>query len=209
MFPFHNICGQRDGGKATAEYATFNSKTKAGTLSGKVIANKEDMHITCEKFIIIDPDHFAATGKAHLTKAGRTVSADRIDYSKPEDFAETSGGSAKLIDNDGSVLTCGKLDYNHKTGIANAYGNVNIKSSARHLTASGEKAIYRAGEGGAIDLYGGEKPATATQDGNTVSGAKLHLTNTNKAVADGNVQIYYVPDQPAVVGKEQETETKA
>ena len=47
--------------------------------------------------------------------------------------------------------------------------------------------------------------ATATQNGNTVSGDKLRLTNANVAMADGDVTIYYVPEkQPALPGKEQQ-----
>lgn len=187
-----NVVLIQNGGKATANYATFNSKTKYGTLSGGVIADRDDMHLVCEKFIVSDMNSFSATGGAYMTKSGRTVSADRIDYSKAESLIETAGGWAKLTDTDGSVLTCGKLDYNHQSGIANAYGNVKINSSARGLTAAADKAVYKAGEGGTIDLYGN---ATATQNGNKISGAKLHLTNTNRASADGDVKIYYVPEK--------------
>lgn len=196
----------QNGGKATASHANFNSKSKQGTLSGGVVADREDMHITCERFIIHDVDRFSAAGGAYISKAGRTVSADRIDYDKKEDFAETVGSWAKLTDLDGSVLTCGKLDYNNKTGIANAYSNVQIVSEARKLTASADKAVYRAGEGGSIDLYGN---ATATQDGNKISGSKLHLTNTNRATADGDVKIYYVPEKPVVVAAKKENKNNA
>lgn len=201
-----NVVLIQNGGKATAKYASFNSKSKKGTLSGGVVADRDDMHIVCDRFIINDMDHFTATGGAVLTKAGRTVSADQIAYNKQEDFAETLGSWAKLTDTDGSVLTCGKLDYNHKTGIANAYSNVQIVSEARKLTASADKAVYKAGAGGSIDLYGN---ATATQDGNKISGSKLHLTNTNRATADGDVKIYYVPEKPVVAAAKKENKNNA
>lgn len=201
-----NVILLQNGGKATAKYASFNSKTKKGTLTGGVVADREDMHIVCEKFIINDLEHFSAANGAVLTKAGRTVSADQIDYDKQKSFAKTVGGWAKLTDTDGSVLNCGKLDYNHQTGIANAYGNVTIDSPARNLTASADKAVYRAGEGGSIDLYGN---ATATQNGNKISGSKLHLTNTNRATADGDVKIYYVPEKPIVAVADKKTKNNA
>ena len=47
--------------------------------------------------------------------------------------------------------------------------------------------------------------AKATQNGNSVAGDKLRLTNTNVAIADGNVDSIYIPEQqPALPGKEKQ-----
>jgi lipopolysaccharide export system protein LptA len=63
------------------------------------------------------------------------------------------------------------------------------------LTATADKAIYETKENGYVELIGN---AQATQDGNSVTGDKLRLTNSNVAVADGNVRIIYIPEeQPA------------
>ena len=112
------------------------------------------------------------------------------------------GGWARLTDTDGSVLKAGKIDYDIAQGIANATGGVTIDSPARDLTAAANSAVYKTDKGGYVELQGN---ATATQNGNTVSGDKLRLTNANVAMADGDVTIYYVPEkQPALPGKEQQ-----
>ena len=86
-----------------------------------------------------------------------------------------------------------KLTYDAKAGVAVATGGVSINSDARKLTASADKAIYDTKKEGFVELIGN---ATATQDGNTIRGQKLRLTNaSNVAVADGDVFIKYIPEQ--------------
>ena len=110
-------------------------------------------------------------------------------------------------------MNAAKIDYDMAQGVANAYGGVDIKSDARNLTASADSAIYKTDKGGYIELVGN---ATATQNGNTVSGDKLRLNNTNVAIADGDVRIHYIPESkpatPAADAKSAEvnaTEVKA
>lgn len=190
-------------GRATADYAKFNSNTKSGTLMGNVIADREDAHIVCDEFIAHNENDMSAVGKAVLTKEGRTLSADRVDYYKLRQFAETVGSWARLTDTDGSVLNAAKIDYDMAKGVANAYGGVDIKSDARNLTASSDSAVYRTDNSGYVELVGN---ARATQNGNSVAGDKLRLTNTNVAIAEGNVKVIYVPEkqQPAEPATEQE-----
>ncbi len=187
-----NVVLEQDNGRATASYATFNSKTKSGTLVGNVIADQEDAHIECQRFIISYENSMSAVGNASLRKGGRTVSADRIDYNEEREYAETIGSWARLSDTDGSVLKAEKLDYDMRSGTANATGGVVITSEARKLDASADRAIYKTDNSGYIELIGN---ARAVQDGNSVSGDSLKLTNTKYAVADGNVKIYYIPEE--------------
>lgn len=185
----------QDDGKATANYAIFNSKTKSGNLIGNVMAYKGDVQITCGEATLANDDYISAFGGAIVIKEGKRLEADRVDYYKSTEFAETIGGWARLTDADGSTLNAAKIDYDMKNGIANAYGGVNIDSPARKLTATADKAIYETKANGYVELIGN---ARATQDGNSVTGDKLRLTNSNVAVADGNVKIIYVPEeQPA------------
>ena len=194
----------QDGGKATANYAKFNSKTKSGTLIGNVIADREDAHIVCNEFIAHNENDMSAVGGAVITKDGKSLSADRVDYYKARQFAETIGSWARLTDADGSVMNAAKIDYDMAQGVANAYGGVEIDSQARNLTASADSAVYKTDNSGYVELIGNAK---ATQNGNSVAGDKLRLTNTNVAVADGNVKLHYIPEkQPAVPGKEQQGE---
>ncbi len=194
----------QNGGKATADYAKFNSKSKTGTLIGNVIADREDAHIVCNEFIAHNENDLSAVGGAVITKAGKSLSADRVDYYKVRQFAETIGSWARLTDADGSVMSAAKIDYDMAQGVANAYGGVDIDSPARDLKASSDSAVYKTDNSGYVELIGNAK---AMQNGNSVAGDKLRLTNTNVAVADGNVKIHYIPEkQPAVPGKEQQGE---
>lgn len=186
---------QQDGGTATADYAEFNSKSKSGVLTGNVVADREDAHISCSKFIMHNENYLSAVGNAVIVKNGRSLYADQVDYYKDSEFAQTVGSWARMTDTDGSVLNASKIDYSIKEGVANAYGGVTIDSEARDLTASADKAIYRTDNDGYIELIGNAK---ATQKGNSVAGDTLRLTNTNVASADGNVKIIYIPEkQPA------------
>lgn len=197
----HVVLTQTDG-VATANYAKFNSKAKTGTMKGNVIADKGDAHIVCDEFIAHNENDLSAIGNAVVTKEGKSLSADRVDYYKTRQFAETIGSWARLTDADGSVLDAAKIDYDMAKGVANAYGGVKINSTARNLTASADSAIYKTNQSGYVELNG---HATATQNGNTVSGDKLRLTNANVAVADGQVKIHYIPEpQPALPAKEQQ-----
>jgi hypothetical protein len=73
---------------------------------------------------------------------------------------------------------------------------VRIVSPPRKLTARGDQAFYDTkADDGTIKLIG---HATATQDGDTVSGNTLTLKGTGNqkdqvAIADGNVKLVYVP----------------
>lgn len=197
----------QDGGVATANYAKFNSKNKSGVLTGNVVADRDDAHIVCNEFIAHNENDVSAVGGAVITKEGKSLSADRVDYYKERQFAETIGSWARLTDSDGSVLNAAKIDYDMARGVANAYGGVDINSDARNLTASADSAIYKTDNNGYVELIGNAK---ATQNGNSVAGDKLRLTNTNVAVADGNVDILYIPEkQPALPPKEQQAGDKA
>lgn len=196
-----NVVILHDGGKATAAAAEFNSKTMSGKLTGGVVADKDDAHITCATFVMHNEDFVSAVGEASVTKEDKTLMADQIDYHSDVEYAETIGSWGQLTSTDGSVLTAAQITYNGKTGLAEATGNVDIVSPPRNLTAKADKAIYDTNNDGKVELIGN---ATATQDGNTVSGNRLIMNNAGNASAGqraeafGNIKIVYVPEkQPA------------
>lgn len=196
-----NVVILHDGGKATAAAAEFNSKTMSGKLTGGVVADKDDAHITCATFVMHNEDFVSAVGEASVTKEDKTLTAEQIDYHSDAEYAETIGSWGKLTSTDGSVLTAAQITYNGKTGLAEATGNVDIVSPPRNLTAKADKAIYDTNNDGKVELIGN---ATATQDGNTVSGNRLIMNNAGNAAAGqraeafGNIKIVYVPEkQPA------------
>lgn len=196
-----NVVILHDGGKATAAAAEFNSKTMSGKLTGGVVADKDDAHITCATFVMHNEDFVSAVGEASVTKEDKTLMADQIDYHSDVEYAETIGSWGQLTSTDGSVLTAAQITYNGKTGLAEATGNVDIVSPPRNLTAKADKAIYDTNNDGKVELIGN---AIATQDGNTVSGNRLIMNNAGNAAAGqraeafGNIKIVYVPEkQPA------------
>lgn len=212
-----NVVILHDGGKATAAAAEFNSKTMSGKLTGGVVADKDDAHITCATFVMHNEDYVSAVGEASVTKEDKTLTAEQIDYHSDAEYAETIGSWGQLSSTDGSVLTAAQITYNGKTGVAEATGNVDIVSPPRNLTASADKAVYDTNNDGTVELIGN---ATATQDGNTVSGNRLIMNNAGNAAkgqraeAFGNIKIVYVPkDEPApaeqAAGEETEAATPA
>lgn len=181
-----------DGGTATCDSAQFNSNTREGVLKGNVVADRDNMHIVCDEFVTYNENDMSALGNVVITREGRTLSSDRVNYYKLREFAETEGGWARLTDTDGSTIDAQKIDYDMGKGEANAYGGVKIVSDARELVATSDAAVYRTDNSGYVELTGNAK---AVQKGNSVAGDKLRLTNTNVASAEGNVKIYYVPEE--------------
>lgn len=191
----------QDNAKATGDNAQYNSKTKSGSLKGNVVADRGDERITCDEFKFLNDNDYSAIGNAVVVKEGKKLAAPQINYYKAREFAETIGNWARLTDVDGSTVDAVKLIYDARLGLATATGGVNINSPARKLTAYADKAIYNTKQDGFIELIGNAK---ATQDGNTIQGDKLRLTNSNNvAVADGNVRIVYIPEQKPVQSKQE------
>lgn len=190
-----NVVLQQDGGVATGDYAQFNDKEKKGYMSGNVRAEKDGYVITANSLTVHSEDHISANGNAIIQHEGRTLKAPIIDYYKSKQFLQTGNGRAILIDTDGSTLEADKIDYDKLSGVANAEGDVRIKSNSRNLTAKADTAIYRIGDenqGNYLELIGN---AEATQDGNTVRGKHLKLNNARVASADGGVSIDFIPKQ--------------
>ena len=188
---------KHDGGTAVGQKgSTFNSKNRTGHLYGGVTADKGDEHLTSQELFVYTDKYVSAVGNAVVIKGNRRLEAPRVDYHDDTEFAETLGGMARLTDADGSWLKAGKITYDMKAGLANATGGVTLESKPRKLTGTGNSAIYNTNETGYIELIGN---ATAVQDGNTVTGDKLRITNVSeknsKSHAQGNVQIVFVPKE--------------
>lgn len=188
---------KHDGGIAVGQKgATFNSKKRTGHLYGGVVADKGDEHLRSQELFIYTDKYVSAVGNAVVIKGNRKLEAPRVDFHDDTKFAETLGGFARLSDTDGSWLKAGKITYDMKAGLANATGGVSLESKPRKLTGTGNTAIYNTNETGYIELIGNAK---AVQDGNTVTGDKLRITNVSdnysKSHAQGNVQIVFVPKE--------------
>ena len=188
---------KHDGGTAVGQKgATFNSKKRTGHLYGGVVADKGDEHLRSQELFIYTDKYVSAVGNAVIIKGTRKLEAPRVDYHDDTKFAETLGGFARLSDTDGSWLKAGKITYDMKAGLANATGGVSLESKPRKLSGTGDTAIYNTNETGYIELIGN---AMAVQDGNTVTGDKLRITNVSnnnsKSHVKGNVRIVFVPKE--------------
>ena len=188
---------KHDGGTAVGQKgSTFNSKNRTGHLYGGVVADKGDEHLRSQELFMYTDKYVSAVGDAVVIKGNRRLEAPRVDYHDDTEFAETLGGTARLSEADGSWLKAGKITYDMKAGLANATGGVSLESKPRKLTGTGDTAIYNTNETGYIELIGN---AMAVQDGNTVTGDKLRITNVSdnksKSHAQGNVRIVFVPKE--------------
>ena len=188
---------KHDGGTAVGQKgSTFNSKKRTGHLYGGVVADKEDQHLRSQELFIYTDKYISAVGDAVIVKAGKKLEAPRVDYHDDTKFAETLGGTARLTDADGSWLRAGKITYDMKSGLANATGGVVLESKPRNVTGTSDTAVYNTNETGYIELIGN---AVAVQDGNTIRGDKLRITNVSdknsKSHAQGNVRMVFVPKE--------------
>lgn len=194
-----NVVMTNNDGTAKAAKAEYNTKTESGKLTGGVVAVQGEAKITCNTLLIhAGGDQLTAVGNAVLRKQDKVLKAEQVEYFQKRQYMETVGGWAQLTIDDGqSTLDAGYINYNMQTGIAHAEGDVRINSTARNLTASGDQAVYNTNEDdGTIEIIGN---ATATQDGNTISGKSLKLRGAGGSIAeaDGNVRIVYVPKKKA------------
>lgn len=191
-----NVVIYRANGTIKASAGEYNTKTKAGSLTGGVNGIQDDAKIISDSIIMHDGGtHVTATGNAYIKKADKALKAEQVEYYEDKDFMETVGGHAELVMDDGSFLKATYINYDMKNGTALAEGNVQIKSDARSLVASADKASYDTREDGIITLTGNAK---ATQNGNTIESDTIKIVNTalankQKAKAMGNVKLVYLP----------------
>lgn len=190
-----NVLIKNDGGQLMADRAEFNSKNTTAHLFGSVHGNKDGMGIKSNELVMHDKSYFTASGNASITKEDKTLKAPRIDYHADSKTAATSGGRALLTASDGSSVSADRLDYNMANGVVTAVGHVKLASPPQQLTASSDKAFYKPGNGGYVELIGNAK---AVKAGNKVSGQRLRLTDSDKTTtAKGNVQVVYYPEKKA------------
>ena len=187
-----NVVITQEDGQAQASAAEYNTKTKAGRLTGGVVATKGDARITSATLVMHDDNHMTAIGSATIKKQDKTLRAEQVEYYQDREFMETAGSWGELVMDDGSTLTAGYINYDLRQGLAIAKDNVKIVSEARSLTAAADTVTYDTARDGVIELVGN---ATDTQNGNTISGNNLRITNDDQtAQATGNVKMVYIPE---------------
>lgn len=162
----------QDGAVLTGQRAVYNTKSKQGVVTGGVEMEQAGTHLTASQVDIEDAGVFTATGSVDLTKDGNRLTSPRLVYSAKTEKALADGG-ATLSTADGT-LTAPRIEAFMQTKEAIATGGVVIDSPARNMTATSDTAYYYGSQSGQgkIILKGN---ATATQDGNVLTGNELTL----------------------------------
>ena len=189
--------------------ATYNSKTQQGTVTGNVIAIKDNMRMTAQTVVMESQDlitasggvtatkddlnmqaatvvaegqnHFIATGDVHGRQADKTFAGPKVDFHQDTNYVLIENGGT-ITSNDGTFTADhmeGWLTENHFKGI----GNAHIVSPPRNFEGGGDVADYYGQADGKVTLDGN---AWAVQENNTLKGNHLtvYLENNGSVKAE-------------------------
>lgn len=207
-----NVIINQEGSITRASAGEYNTKTQAGRLTGGVDGMKDNARVVCDTLIMHEGgEHLTAVGSAMIKKEDKTLRSEQVEYYKDREFMETAGGYGQLTMGDGSTLDAGYINYDMRVGFATAENDVHIVSEVRKLDATADKVTYDTKEDGIINLIGNAK---ATQDGNSIAGERLKITNTNSATsqvseATGQVRMVYIPKKTAAADAKTEATNPA
>ena len=174
-----NVVMLQDGARITGAEAQYNAKTQEAVITGGVVADKEDMHMTADNVRTAGKDHMIASGSVVATKADKTLTGPVVEYFADRQYMLVPS-SAKVVMKDG-VFTSDKMEAYLNEDHLIGTGNVHIVSAPRNLEAFGDQADYYGKEDGKVILTGN---AVATQDNNTLKSNRLTLY-----LADGQAEV--------------------
>lgn len=160
----------QDGAVLTGASAQYNSKTQEGFVTGGVVADKEDMHMTAAMIKTAGPNHMIATGNVVAVKADKTLTGPQIDYYPDTSYAVIES-DARVTMTDGTFTSDRMEAYLNENRLIGT-GNVHIVSPPRNLDAVGDQAVYYGKDDGKVILTGN---AVATQNNNTLRSNKLTI----------------------------------
>ena len=160
----------QDGAVLTGASAQYNSKTQEGFVTGGVVADKADMHMTAATIKTSGANHMIATGNVVVVKADKTLTGPQIDYYPDTDYAVIES-NARVTMTDGT-FTSDRMEAYLKENRLIGTGNVHIVSPPRNLDAVGDQATYYGQDDGKVILTGN---AVATQNNNTLRSNKLTI----------------------------------
>jgi lipopolysaccharide export system protein LptA len=167
-----NVRMMQDGAVATGAAATYDTKKKTGEITGGVVFDKEDLHMTAEALRAVSENHLTAVGDVVLTKADSTAYGSVIDYYSDADKAVMPNGG-RLVSPD-ATITADYMESFVKEDRAVANGSVHIVSDTKNIDATGDNCEYfgsKETQGKAI-LTGN---AVVVQDGNTIRGNRITI----------------------------------
>ena len=163
-----NVVIRYDGGVATGAFATFNTKTYKGEMTGGVVADKDDMHLDCDRVEILSKTQMVAIGDVHGWKADKRVDGPRVEYDDGEGYARLPEGG--MLSSADGTFTADYIEGWSKTERAKGVGNAHIVSPPKNFEGGADEAEYFGKENGKIVLTGN---AWAIQDNNTLKSGRL------------------------------------
>lgn len=163
-----NVVIRYDGGVAKGAFVTFNTKTYQGEMTGGVVADKEDMHLDCDRVEIHSQTKMVAIGNVHGRKQDKRVEGPVVEYDSGEEYARLPQGGL-LATKDGT-FTADYMEGWMKTEVAKAVGNAHVISPPKNFEGGGDEAEYFGKDSGKLVLTGN---AWAVQDNNTLKSGRL------------------------------------
>lgn len=169
------VISQRDG-QATAAAAEYNTRTKPANSRAVSLRLKTMPELPAIRLFLHDENHTTAIGNAAMKKQDKTLRAAQVEYYKDRNFMETVGSWGELAMDEAAFSQQATSTMMAVLATQPLRITYRIVSNARNLTAAANKATYDTNNQGTIELTGN---ATATQNGNTISGNRLRIINEN------------------------------
>lgn len=159
-----------DGATLTGAYATYNSKTQQGTISGGVHGSKGGMQFSSQSVTTQGKDEIVASGGVYAKQADKSLRGPALRYNFSTEYAVLpQGGTISMAD---GTITANHLEGNLQNEQFQAAGNVHIVSQTRNIDAYSDKADYYGKQDAKVILSG---HAVAMQDNNELRGERLTL----------------------------------
>lgn len=167
-----NVRLVQDGAVLTGAAAVYNTKNYVGEVTGGVVLDKEDLHMTAAVVKAHSQTQLSAEGNVVLTKADSTVYGPKLTYDSAAETAVLPDGG-RIVNPDADI-TADYLESFIEEERTVGRGNVHIVSGTRNMDAVSDACEYFGGKGqqGKVVLTGN---AVVVQDGNRLSGNRLTL----------------------------------
>ena len=175
-----HVVMRQGGGVASAQNATYNTKTKQGKMTGGVVADRDGAHLTCDVFHVLSDTQFLAEGNVHGTKEDKSFTGPQAEYFTDQDYVRMTAGGT-ITTQDGTFTADymeGWMNDEHCKGV----GSAHVVSPPRQFEGGGDEAEYFGKESGKLVLTGN---AWAIQENNTLRSQRLtvYLNETQEAPA--------------------------
>lgn len=175
-----NVVMTQEAARISGNQAVYNAKTGEGHVTGNVVADKENLHMTANEVFTQGSNKLIASGNVIAHELDKTITGPRIEYSSDTDYAlMPSGGTITTAD---GTITGNTLEAYLKDNHFIANGSVHIVSQTRNMESYSDSADYYSSGSGKVVLTGN---AVAMQDNNTLRGDQLtlYLDNNGQAAA--------------------------